>query len=49
MSVSIPELFEVVALILGLIVLIQSKLENLLAWAVCLVCLALLWGSFVHG
>lgn len=41
---SIPTILEVVALILAAIEVVRSRAQSLLAWAVVLIALALLWG-----
>ena len=40
---SVPDVLAIVALVLGAMEVIRSRAQNLVAWAVCLLALALLW------
>lgn len=41
---SLPTVLEIVALVFAVVDLVQAQGKSLLAWAVVLVCVALLWG-----
>lgn len=41
---SLPTVLELVALVFAVAELVQAQGKSLLAWAVVLVCIALLWG-----
>lgn len=41
---SIPTVLEIIALVFAVVVLVQANARDLMAWAVVLLCVALLWG-----
>ena len=44
---SIPELLEIIALVLALFHEVEAKGRSLIGWAVVLLCVALLWSKVV--